>query len=220
MTKKNNKNLEDLIGFINESIDSFVFKEQDEENKVSNIQEPSSDLQDTDSSDMLAGDTTDTSTSLPSSSGSNLGGSGAGDISSPDMTDDMGMSGGGSSGANGMSSFSGNFGGGGGGGGGLDTGGEQGEPGTEENEPSEPSYNPFESAKSLEDRLQVVLNSATELADKTQDPQKVLKHVKGLIQNGFEEPEKAAKVISDLFGTKNPVLQQVSRRLALFTYGI
>ncbi len=123
----------------------------------------------------------------------------------------------------GMQGLSGNFGGGGGGGGGMDTGEGGEDPAAEggaAEEPDPSTYNPFKDAETLEDRLQVVLDTATKIAEETQDPQKVLRHVKGLIQNGFGNPQMASKAISDLFQTENPVLQQVSRRLALFTFGI
>ena len=112
------------------------------------------------------------------------------------------------------------FGGGGGGGGdmGLDDSGSDdsgGGPPT-----PEPTYDPFKDAKTPEERLNVILDTAENIASTTQDPQKVLKAVKGLIQNGFAEPEKAASIIAQLFDTDNPVLQQVSRRLALFLDGV
>lgn len=115
----------------------------------------------------------------------------------------------------------GGFGGGGGGGGGMDfgddaEGGEDGEAGPAA---PEPSYDPFKDATTVSDRLQVIIDTAEEIASQTQDPQKVLKTVKGLIQNGFSRPDEAAKSIADLFDTNNPVLQQVSRRLALFMTG-
>jgi len=131
---------------------------------------------------------------------------------------DMGDMGGGGGGG-----LGGGF-GGGGGGGGMDMGGDDAGGGAEgmEDEPPEPepSYNPFKDAATAEDRLQVILDTAESIADKTQDPQVVLKAIKGLIQNGFARPEEAAKVIADLFDTNNPVLQQVSRRLNLFMVGI
>lgn len=156
--------------------------------------------------------------------GGDLGGTGGAggmpggeDLDGDGMTDDLG-GGGGDLGGGGM----GGFGGGGGGGGDLggmgDEGGDLGGEGEAAPEPS--SHDPFASADSLEDKLQVILDTAEELAAQTQDPQKVLKAVKGMIQNGFENPDKAARAISDLFDTDNPVLQQVSRRLALFTWGV
>jgi hypothetical protein len=132
----------------------------------------------------------------------------------------MGSDGGGVAG--GMGDFSSNFGGGGGSGGMGEEGGDM-EGGEDTSSPPENdtlSANPFKDAATIEDRLQVILDSAEEIANTTGDPQTVLKHVKGLIQNGFSEPEKAARAISDLFNTENPVLQQVSKRLALFTFGV
>lgn len=129
------------------------------------------------------------------------------------MDDPMG--GGGGGGDLGMGGF-----GGGGGGGGLESLSGEGE--GEEGAPPPPpaSYDPFKDADTLEDRLRVIMDTAESLSAETQDPQVVLKSIKGLIQNGFSNPEQASKVIADLFSTSNPVLQQVSRRLALFTYGI
>lgn len=148
----------------------------------------------------------------PAAGGGAMPPDGAEDPAMDDMGADLGGGGG-----MGMGGF------GGGGGGGLDLGGE-GEEGGEEagGEPPPPpsSFDPFKDSKTLEDRLQVILDTATQIADQTQDPQKVLKAVKGMIQNGFQNPATAARAISDLFGTDNPVLQQVSRRLALFTWGV
>lgn len=164
------------------------------------------------------------------SGGSTTGGSGGATGSSPEMgaadgaPDGLGGSDG-SGVAGGMGDFSGGFGGGGGGGGGseMDTGDDPDAMGGgegSENPDETGEVNPFKDAETLEDRLQVILDTAETLANETADPQKVLKHVKGLIQLGFAEPEKAAKTISDLFDTQNPVLQQVSKRLALFTFGV
>lgn len=155
----------------------------------------------------------------PAAAGGDMGGGGSGEMPAdgedPAMDDAGGDMGGGGD-------MMGGF--GGGGGGGMDLGGgEDGEGGGEgetADNPPPSSFNPFEDAESLEDKLQVILDTAEEIAEKTQDPQKVLKAVKGLIQNGFENPDQAARAISDLFDTNNPVLQQVSRRLALFTYGV
>lgn len=149
--------------------------------------------------------------------GGDLGGTGDPAMGEEDPMDDGGgdLGGGGDAGMGGF---------GGGGGGGMDLGGEgeEGMGGEEGGEPPpEPtSFDPFKDSKTLEDRLQVILDTAEAIAEQTQDPQKVLKAVKGMIQNGFENPGVAAKAISDLFGTDNPVLQQVSRRLALFTWGV
>lgn len=137
--------------------------------------------------------------------------------------DDASMGGmGGMDASGGMGDFSGGFGGGGGGGAGEGFGGDgggdssSGEPGQE----NFSSSNPFSGVESAEDKLKIIMSTAEDIAKQTQNPQIVLKHVKGLIQNGFSEPDKAAVLISDLFNTENPVLQQVSRRLALFTNGI
>ena len=138
------------------------------------------------------------------------------------MEDDAGMSPEGGA-PSGMGDFSNNFGGGGGGGGGAGgemEGGEGGEGDAPPEEEPSISANPFADAESTEDRLQVILDKAEEIANESADPQKVLKHVKALIQLGFAEPEKAARTISDLFNTENPILQQVSKRLALFTFGV
>lgn len=148
-------------------------------------------------------------TGAPGAPENDLDGDGMDDSGAPDM-------GGGDAGG-----LGGGF-GGGGGGGGMDFGGEEGgEAGdTGGPAPPEPTFNPFEGATTPEEKLQVILDTAESIAETTQDPQKVLKSVKGLIQNGFANPEAAAKVIADLFDTNNPVLQQVSRRLSLFMTGV
>jgi len=145
-----------------------------------------------------------------------------GDLGSPDDAPEGDDAGGGDSGGMGDSGGLGSgFGGGGGGGGdmGLDDS-DSGDSGGVDSSSPEPTYDPFKDATTPEERLQVILDTAQGIAETTQDPQKVLKAVKGLIQNGFAEPQKAAAVISQLFDTDNPVLQQVSRRLALFIDGI
>lgn len=162
-----------------------------------------------------AGPTGAPGTGGPEGGGDPLGGEGEG-------MDDLGGDAGGDMGGGG--GMGGGF-GGGGGGGGMDLGGEGedagGAEGMEDEPPEpEPTYNPFKDADTTEDRLQVILDTAESIAAKTQDPQVVLKALKGLIQNGFSQPEEAAKVIADLFDTNNPVLQQVSRRLNLFMTGL
>lgn len=131
---------------------------------------------------------------------------------------DIGGDSGGGMGGGGLGS---GFGGGGGGGGDSGLGSDDSDAGGDSG-PAQPeaSYNPFKDAHSVEDKLSVIMDTAQGIADTTQDPQKVLKAVKGLIQNGFANPQQAAVAISQLFDTDNPVLQQVSRRLALFMDGI
>ncbi len=164
----------------------------------------------------------------PMPNGTDLGGTPSMDGSTPtggapeNMPDDLGGEEGMDLGGGGGGDLGGGFGGGGGGGGLSDLGGDEngGTDGSEENAPPPETFDPFKDSNSLEDRLQVILSTAESIAEQTQDPQKVLKAVKGLIQNGFKNPDQAARAISDLFDTDNPVLQQVSRRLALYTWGI
>lgn len=143
---------------------------------------------------------------------------------SPDDTDslggdDAGM--GGMDASGGMGDFSGGFGGGGGGGSGGDGFGDDSDSSSDSSgQENFSSSNPFNGVESAEDKIKIIMSTAEDIAKQTQNPQIVLKHVKGLIQNGFSNPDKAAVLISDLFNTENPVLQQVSRRLALFTNGI
>lgn len=179
----------------------------------------SGDLPDTGIADVGAG-----STSL----GNPLAGSAGSEISSDSMTGgDTGMSGMGADG--GISDFSGGFGGGSGGGGGLggdadsfSSGNNDDDDGEGDNSGQEnfSSANPFAGITKTEDKLNIILSTAEDIAKQTQNPQVVLKHVKGLIQSGFSEPDKASILIANLFDTENPVLQQVSRRLALFTTGL
>jgi hypothetical protein len=130
----------------------------------------------------------------------------------PDMPSDLG------------GGFGGGGFGGGGGGGGLggsdDMSDDSDDSGTEEKAPSPIPYHPFKDANTTQDRLQVILDVAEGLAGQTQDPQKIFKAVKGLIQNGFSRPQEASKIISDLFNTEDPVLQQVSKRLSLYALGL
>lgn len=132
----------------------------------------------------------------------------------PDMPSDLGGGGG---------SIGGSFGGGGGGGGlggSDDMSDDSDDSSAEEKAPSPIPYHPFKDANTTQDRLQVILDVAEGLAGQTQDPQKIFKAVKGLIQNGFSRPQEASKIISDLFNTEDPVLQQVSKRLSLYALGL
>lgn len=222
MDQNKTKLLFELIELINESIDQVLLEQTGPEVPG----EDSSSLQ-TDSTDANVGSTGD-DTPSPGDSGSSLSepgssgmptGDGAESLGDDDGIGDSTNSGLGSGGG-GVAGLSGGFGGGGmGGGGGGESMSDGDSPQPTETEPVS-TANPFSDANSAEERLQVILTSAEDLANQTQDPQVIFKHIKGLIQNGFAEPEKAAKVIADLFDTENPVLQQVSRRLALFTYGI
>lgn len=224
-----NITLNELIALITESTETSYYSLLGEAPTPPEpaLEDNGPELQDGSGGDMLGsppasgggGDIPGGDTGMPPSTG-------GGDPSSDPMAaggDDaasMEMGGGGGD-MGGMQGLSGNF-GGGGGGGGMDTGEGGEDPAAEgaAEEPDPSTYNPFKDAETLEDRLQVVLDTATKIAEETQDPQKVLRHVKGLIQNGFSNPQMASKAISDLFQTENPVLQQVSRRLALFTFGI
>lgn len=153
------------------------------------------------------------SSSFPGSSGPDVDAGITGDIDGAPAT------GGGDSG--GMSDFSGGFGGGGGGGGGDlgDSSGADGDGSASDGQENFSTVNPFDGVTSADDKLKIIMSTAEDIAKQTQDPQIVLKHIKGLIQSGFSDPSQANMIIADLFNSEHPVLKQVSRRLALFVSG-
>lgn len=176
-----------------------------------------------------AGLTSDLSSDSLSDTGepsADMAGGSPGDPGAPDLELDDPSDMGGGIGGGGGGGLAGSFGGGGGGGGlggGMDDpmGGSDEDPqDSEDTKPSPIPYHPFKDAKTTEDKLRVILDVSERLATETQDPQKIFKAVKGLIQNGFSKPQAASKIISDLFNTNDPVLQQVSKRLSLFALGL
>lgn len=104
----------------------------------------------------------------------------------------------------------GGFGGGGGGGGdnapgeaesGEETPGE--EDGAGEKEP-------------VGDPIDAMVSGAQELLSQTQDPNLILKSLKGQIQTIFKEPEHALGMVKALYDTHDSILQSVAQRLYLF----
>lgn len=108
--------------------------------------------------------------------------------------------------ASGGSGFGG-FGGGGGGGGG-DTGGE---PGPEAamaptGEPQTPQGDP----------IVAMVSGAQEMLNQTQDPNIILKSLKGEIQTMFSQPEHALGLVKALYDTQDSILMAVAMRLYMF----
>lgn len=104
--------------------------------------------------------------------------------------------------------FGGFGGGGGGGGGGTDTpDASETEDDTEESEmPEEPQGDPIES----------MVTTAQDLLSQTNDPNLILKSLKGQIQTVFQEPEHALGLVKALYDTQDSILQAVAQRLYLF----
>lgn len=124
---------------------------------------------------------------------------GATDETADDGTGDPGSGGGG---------FGGFGGGGGGGGVGDDTSasGDAADGTGEEPESPEPQGDPIE----------LMVSGAQELLQQTNDPNMILKSLKGQIQTLFSEPEHALGLVKALYDTQDSILQSVAQRLYLF----
>ena len=136
------------------------------------------------------------------------GGTPGGDPADPDAPvdgeDPAGADAGGGGGGGGLGGFGG--GGGGGGGGGDDMGGAEAPEAPEPTEPEAPVGDPIES----------MLAGAQELLNQTQDPNLILKSLKGQIQTLFQQPEHALGLVKALYDTQDSLLQAVAQRLYLF----
>lgn len=101
----------------------------------------------------------------------------------------------------------GGFGGGGGGGGGDDMGdGSEAPEEAESGAPETPQGDP----------IVAMLSGAQELLNQTQDPNLILKSLKGQIQTLFQQPEHALGLVKALYDTQDSLLQAVAQRLYLF----
>lgn len=112
--------------------------------------------------------------------------------------------------AGGGDGFGGFGGGGGGGGGGGDDGMDSPEGAEGDTDTEEPEEKPEG------DPIQAMVSGAQELLDQTQDPNLILKSLKGQIQTLFQEPEHALGLIKALYDTQDSILQAVAQRLYLF----
>ena len=112
-------------------------------------------------------------------------------------------------GAGGGSGFGG-FGGGGGGGGGGGAEGDAPEP-SDDGEPGG-----MDSEQPQGDPIESMVATAQELLDQTNDPNLIMKSLKGQIQTVFSEPEHALGLIKALYDTQDSILQAVAQRLYLF----
>lgn len=101
----------------------------------------------------------------------------------------------------------GGFGGGGGGGGGTDDTSAPTDSSADEQGPEE---------KPEGDPIQAMVTGAQELLNQTQDPNLILKSLKGQIQTLFQEPEHALGLVKALYDTQDALLQAVAQRLYLF----
>ena len=61
-----------------------------------------------------------------------------------------------------------------------------------------------------------MVTGAQELLNQTQDPNLILKSLKGQIQTLFQEPEHALGLVKALYDTQDALLQAVAQRLYLF----
>jgi hypothetical protein len=110
-------------------------------------------------------------------------------------------------------SMGGGFGGFGGGGGGGGGGGFGDTPEAPE-APEEPSS--IESPNDLGDPIDSMVSSAQDLLTQTNDPNIILKSIKGQIQTVFKQPEHALGLVKALYDTNDVLLQTVAQRLYLF----
>lgn len=131
-----------------------------------------------------------------------------GDPASPDGGGIDGADGGGDMGGDSGGGFGGfGGGGGGGGGGGDDTGAGEGDADPSAGgEPDMPEGDP----------IVAMVSGAQELLNQTQDPNLILKSLKGQIQTIFQEPEHALGLVKALYDTNDAILQAVAQRLYLF----
>lgn len=108
----------------------------------------------------------------------------------------------------------GGFGGGGGGGGvgGNATGGAEGG----EETPGEEEEDGAGEKEPVGDPIDAMVSGAQELLSQTQDPNLILKSLKGQIQTIFKEPEHALGMVKALYDTNDSILQSVAQRLYLF----
>lgn len=109
----------------------------------------------------------------------------------------------------------GGFSGGGGGGGGV---GDDTIGGGEETPGGEMSGNEGEAGEEepIGDPIDAMVSGAQELLSQTQDPNLILKSLKGQIQTVFKEPSHALGMIKALYDTNDSILQSVAQRLYLF----
>lgn len=103
-------------------------------------------------------------------------------------------------------------GGGGGGGGGDTTGGAEGD----EETPEEEEEDGAGEKEPVGDPIDAMVSGAQELLSQTQDPNLILKSLKGQIQTIFKEPEHALGMVKALYDTNDSILQSVAQRLYLF----
>ena len=66
------------------------------------------------------------------------------------------------------------------------------------------------------DPIDAMVSGAQELLSQTQDPNLILKSLKGQIQTIFKEPEHALGMVKALYDTHDSILQSVAQRLYLF----
>jgi preprotein translocase subunit SecA len=91
--------------------------------------------------------------------------------------------------------------------GGADAETPESEDDTEEPEqPEQPQGDPIES----------MVTTAQDLLNQTNDPNLILKSLKGQIQTVFQEPEHALGLVKALYDTQDSILQAVAQRLYLF----
>jgi hypothetical protein len=61
-----------------------------------------------------------------------------------------------------------------------------------------------------------MVSTAQELLNQTNDPNLIVKSLKGQIQTVFAEPEHALGLVKALYDTQDSILQSVAQRLYLF----
>jgi len=72
------------------------------------------------------------------------------------------------------------------------------------------------SVEPLGDPIDAMVSGAQELLNQTQDPNLILKSLKGQIQTVFKDPSHALGMVKALYDTNDSILQTVAQRLYLF----
>lgn len=142
----------------------------------------------------------------PGTGDPNAPGGGGGEPGADGSTEDDTGAPGDAGGGGGFGGFGGGGGGGPGGGGDEGGGSEPEEDTGESEEPTEPQGDPIAS----------MVSGAQELLNQTNDPNLIMKSLKGQIQTVFAEPEHALGLVKALYDTQDSILQAVAQRLYLF----
>lgn len=82
--------------------------------------------------------------------------------------------------------------------------------------PSPEQVEPEQPEEPQGDPIASMVTGAQDLLSQTNDPNLILKSLKGQIQTVFAEPEHALGLVKALYDTQDSILQAVAQRLYLF----